>query len=309
VKALRLALAGTIAVVAGATAAAVHSASAAKPGAPCPQKDHAAKFGKLTLVCEPNAKGKLVWLLPKAGGGNTNGGNNGGANNGGTGNTGGSGNGTQFCSSLKLEGFQLRVGRFDPSTGKAGDLVFSKAGLQPQVGVDSIFLEFGHKVSGSQTKDLPHFTFYALLGTQVISPNDGVVVFIDNKAGGQDQSVTIAPSTNSHCGVNLDHVTGVTVKPGDTVHAGDVIGTVGIPIGTAPGWGANELSVKDGLDQDAGALFLCPWKVWDPAKIAAAQGTTTQLMSDWETFVSDQTVYDQAAMVSPGCDMQSEPVH
>ncbi len=228
---------------------------------------------------------------------------------GGVGSSGGAGAGSPFGPPPVLENFQLRVGAYDPATGRAGDLVFSRDGLQPQLGLDSVFLEFGHHVSGQETKDLPHFTFYAPLGTEVIAPANGVVVFIDDKAGENDKSLTLAPSRNSHWGINLDHIMNLTVAVGDTVHAGEVLGTVGTPNGGVPGWGANELSVKEGEDQDPGAQFVCPWAVWDKATVASAQATITRLMNDWETWYGDPTVYDQAAQVSPGCDMQSEPIH
>lgn len=230
------------------------------------------------------------------------------------GSTGGGGNGGgqsqgQFGTPPVLENFQLRVGTYDPSTGKAGDLVFSRAGLQPQFGLNSVFLEFGHQVHGQVAKDLPHFTFYAPLGTQVIAPANGVVVFIDDKAGETDKSLTMAPDHTSHWGINLDHIQDMTVKVGDTVHAGEVLGTVGTPEGGVPGWGANELSVKMGRDQDAGSMFVCPWAAWDPATVKSAQATISKLMSDWEAWYGDSTVYDEASQVSPGCDMQSEPIH
>ena len=270
----------------------------------------------LHLICVKKG-GKLVWAPFTGGGTSGNGGQNGkggqsgsGGNN--SGNSGGSnGYGSSSAdASPMLETFQLRVGTYDPATGKAGDLLVSKSGLQPQVGTNSVFLEFGHPVSGQQTKGLPHFTFYAPLGTQVVSPLSGVVIQVQAKPSGLDDSITVVPNMASNWGVNLDHITGRTVQQGQSVSAGQVIGTVGIPEGGAAGWGANELTLfhfTGSPRDDAHKTFVCPWEGWDPAKLSAAQATITRLMSDWETWYGDSTVYDQAHQVSPGCDFESEP--
>lgn len=289
----------------GAAVPALSSASSPpKVGGRCPRAGQAIQ--SLGLVCV-RKNGKLVWASFQTGGGGSS---NGGGGGSGSGNGGGNGSSGNADASPMLENFQVRIGPYDPATGKAGDLLFSKAGLQTQVGTNSVFLEFGHPVNGTQTKTLPHFTFYAPLGTQVLSPLTGVVIQVETKPSGLDDSVTIVPNMASNWGVNLDHVKDRSVQQGQSVSAGQAIGTVGIPEGTASGWGANELTLfhfTGSPKDDAHKTFVCPWEGWDPAKKAAAQSATTQLMSDWETWSGDSTVYNQATQVSPGCDYESEP--
>jgi hypothetical protein len=94
--------------------------------------------------------------------------------------------------------------------------------------------------------------------------------------------------------VILDHVRNVTVEEGDSVTAGQVLG---IPGAWAAIAGQYELQVND----DVHDTYACPMTFLAPEVAAATAASLEQLMSDWETFKGDPTLFDEASMAVPGC--------
>jgi len=85
------------------------------------------------------------------------------------------------------------------------------------------FYVFGDKLSGGRLN--PNFEYASLRsGTKVVSAIDGVVGFIKQQSDSNDFEVFIQPKDGSMWTIGYDHITNVTVKKGDTVRSGDVIG-------------------------------------------------------------------------------------
>ena len=120
----------------------------------------------------------------------------------------------------------------------------------------------------------------------------GVASQIDYQAETDDFSIILLPESDSDWMVNIDHVTDVAISVGDAVTAGQLLG--------APGtW--NETYGRVELMVVQGSIYYCPFDLFDASLKDEYENKVTQLMDDWETFKADDTIYDQAAMVSPGC--------
>jgi preprotein translocase subunit SecF len=85
------------------------------------------------------------------------------------------------------------------------------------------FYVFGDKLSGNRLN--PNFEYASLRsGAKAVSAIDGVVAFIKEQASNKDSEVFIQPKEGSKWTVGYDHLINVTVKKGDVIKAGDVIG-------------------------------------------------------------------------------------
>ena len=173
-------------------------------------------------------------------------------------------------------------------TNRAGDFIF----LAPE---DKVFLEFGLVVVGPEgPKTLPEFEFRVVPDTVAVSPIDGAVESIFFQPETNDYEIHLVSSPTSPFLVGVDHVTDLLVAKGDAVTAGQPLGKVG-PFSAA--LGRTELQVLNFIEEKN----YCPWELFDPALAAAFKQKVIELMADWETFKGDASIYDEAAMVAPGC--------
>ena len=186
-----------------------------------------------------------------------------------------------------LKNLIINFAPYDTQTGKAGDFIFAASR-------NKVFDEFGATVPGEngETKVLPTFEYKVDPHTQIFSPMDGIVSQIDYQETTQDFSIVLVPEIGSDWLVNIDHVTDVAIAVGDQVTAGQ-------PIGKPGGWDATFGRTELMVVQDH--TYICPFSVFDTELKNAYEAKVTQLMDDWEAFKEDTTIYDQAAMVVPGC--------
>jgi hypothetical protein len=61
--------------------------------------------------------------------------------------------------------------------------------------------------------------------------------------------------------------------------------------------GRTELQIVNFVERRS----YCPLALADPALAADLGADVAGLMDDWETFQADAALYDQAAMLLPGC--------
>jgi hypothetical protein len=132
------------------------------------------------------------------------------------------------------------------------------------------------------------------LDTVVVSPLDGTVESIRFQDDTNDYEIHLVSSPTSPFLVVVDHLTDLLVSEGDTVAAGQSLGKVG-PFSLT--LGRTELQVVNFIEE----INYCPFELFDPALVLAFQQKVAGLMADWETFKGDASIYDQAAMVAPGC--------
>jgi hypothetical protein len=202
-----------------------------------------------------------------------------------SGSSGGGGGGTGIAP--VLENLVVAFAAYDSQTGRAGDFVFVTAR-------NKVFDEFGAVVEGAEGEPvvLPTFEYKVAPDAQLLSPMAGIISQVDYQEETSDYSVVIIPESDSEWFVNIDHVIQVAVAVGESVTAGQLLGKPGVWDDTL---GRTELMVVKNQ------TYYCPFNLFAPALKSAYEAKVTQLMNEWETFKGDDTIYDQAAMVVPGC--------
>jgi hypothetical protein len=131
--------------------------------------------------------------------------------------------------------------------------------------------------------------FWPAAGVEIVAPVGGVISRHQLQEPDQDYEIEI--ETEGGCQVYFDHLLEPTVELGDTVAAGDPMGTAGAWNSDA-GLGLIEISVQSGDVQYCPTMF-----VTDDDQVAGL----SQLMEDVEQLTGDSDVYDEAAMPFPGC--------
>ena len=194
----------------------------------------------------------------------------------------------------ELKNLGVTFDNYDAGTGKAGDFnfpVLSAADSKP-------FYVFGSPLPGGALN--PTFEYLTDPDAVIFSPVDGTISEINHRVTQDDYSVVITPINAVDLRVVLDHVLNVAVSVGDLVIAGEQLGTAGF-------WtidmGRTELQIYNETD----GLSYCPFAVFDADLTATFQDKVTNLMDQWEVYVDDPDVYDQDAMVYPGCLIESTP--
>lgn len=172
---------------------------------------------------------------------------------------------------------------WEQSSNQAGDFLFDET-------EEKVFLEFGAEVTGPDgPKILPTFEYRVDVSTDLQVPCDGIITDTLYQQETGDYEVWIQPTEESAWTVIIDHVTELKYFPGMRVIAGDILGKPG-PWSTL--LGRVELMVFNMNDGRAYA----PFSVFDPNLAPEYESRVWQLMSEWEAFKNDTTLYDEAAM-------------
>jgi murein DD-endopeptidase MepM/ murein hydrolase activator NlpD len=203
----------------------------------------------------------------------------------------------------------LDLAPYDPATGRAGDVVF-----QQPVQFDRIFTQFGFVIPASSSatgsdKPNPQPAYLAPMGTLVHSLVDGVVdqvASLWSTATLGDVSVMVKPDglpDGCYVVIETEHVTNPRVAAGDRVTAGEVIAEVS-PLNSqsSGGLGVVELGILTGAG-NGHPLHVCPYKYFAPDVAATQLAALQRLMSDWEAYMGNPSLWDESAWVDgvPGC--------
>lgn len=199
-----------------------------------------------------------------------------------------------------IKNLPIELGKYDPTTGMAGDLKFAKWKMEPG-GLDAIFLEYGRKIVNSispgEGRLNPQPTFIAPLGTKVRSIVDGTVYDVP-KLYSNDYSIMVQGKDQSII-FETEHIINPQVKKGDIVKAGQVIAEVSdYDSHNLNGLGLVEMGV---LLPGNPPQHACTFDYLDPAVKDDISKKLTQLMDDWESFVGDKNIFDQANQPIVGC--------
>ncbi len=85
------------------------------------------------------------------------------------------------------------------------------------------FYVFGDALPGGRVN--PNFEFASLKSsTKVVSAIDGVVTFVREQSDSSDMEVFVQPKEGSQWTIGYDHLINLSVKKGDSVKAGDILG-------------------------------------------------------------------------------------
>lgn len=202
---------------------------------------------------------------------------------------------------LKLKGIGIDLGYYDQATGKAGDVVFTKAPLKGSFGL--LFSDYGFVIPASSSatganKANPQPTFILPMGTKVRSLVDGVVVNIPKLYSG-DYSIQIGTDANSQWLYETEHVLNPVVKVGDRVTAGQVIAEVSShDSNNNNGYGLVEIGILKGGNPPQ---HVCPFAYLDDSIKDETLKKLTALYKSWEDYRGDSSLYNEAGLKIPGC--------
>jgi murein DD-endopeptidase MepM/ murein hydrolase activator NlpD len=196
-----------------------------------------------------------------------------------------------------FENLSVQFAPWDRATNRAGAFLFT-------TGKQRVFYEFGLPYSSPQgTRINGTFVYDVVTGSGILAPMAGLVTRLEYQAESDDYEVEIRTSQASDWSVSLDHLRQVTVRVGDRVQAGQVLGTASMGVSghnTMPELQINEEVIDDQSTFERrvrSKTFLhCPTKFVSSA--LAAQ--VLRLMADWEAFTG-ATIYGQARSPYPGC--------
>lgn len=200
---------------------------------------------------------------------------------------------------LLLKSLGINLEAYDPTTKKAGDILFPAKKLGQ---FDQPFMEYGFHIpssSASNAKNNPQPTFVVPLGTKVHALVDGVVTDLP-KLYSNDFSIMIGTGkTNDQFRYETEHVINPLVKVGDRVKAGQVIAQVSdYDTGNTPGFGLVEIGILKGGNPPQ---HVCPFAYLDPSIKTKIQQQLLAFYKSFEEFRADTNVYDEAKQTTPGC--------
>jgi hypothetical protein len=185
---------------------------------------------------------------------------------------------------------------YDPETKTVGDMVFTEEMLGEY---DMPYFDYGFQVEASSAapaRKNPQPTFIVPLGTKVHSLVDGVVVSIP-KLYSDDYSVHVGATKDSSTVVETEHIINVTVKVGDTVKAGDVLGEVSdYDAHNYAGMGLYEIGILIGGNPPS---HICPFLYLDDSIKDNVNESLRSLYKAWNEYRGKE-VYDENIEV-PGC--------
>lgn len=302
---LAAAIVSAVAVIAAAGTPA--QAASPRPGGKCPKAGIAVHMSRGDLKCTKKGKA-LVWVPVKSGQGT------GGASSGGSGQMGISSN-AQIPKVIQNWGLELAP--YDAATGKAG--VMQLAGVTPPTFPNPednnmysrIVGLYGEQLKGVQE---PQMAFLAPLGTPVISMVDGTVCDLPTLYS-NDFSVRVAPNGMTCSGgaasvlFEHEHLLNPTVKVGDTVKAGQRIGTVSDfnPNWKSKGMGTIETGVFFMKNDNSGRPWhACLANFIAPDKAAAMTSMLTSIEQGWMSVRGDTSLYNLGAQGPVGCLTQAD---
>ncbi|TAJ19677.1 MAG: M23 family metallopeptidase [Dehalococcoidia bacterium] len=213
-----------------------------------------------------------------------------------------------------LKRHPIDLAPFDAASGRAGDARF----VRPLF-LNRVYTEFGFVIPGSTTstgndKANPQPTYLAPMGTTVRSAVDGVVDRISDLWSTPtlgDVSVMVKPDGlvgRCYAVIEFEHVVKPTVRVGDRVVAGQAIAEVG-PLNSqgSQGLGLVEFGILTGAGNGR-PLHVCPYAYFDPSARGTQLAILARLISDWEAYAGDSTLYNEATWTGGITGCRSGPI-
>lgn len=181
--------------------------------------------------------------------------------------------------------------RFNLSTGKAGEFVFTK-----EKGFDNrLFLEFGYLVKNDRVeKILPSLTYFLPQGIKIIAVSSGKVVELRSQQQTNDYELSVQPSDAPGWRITYDHLQNVLLKKGDTINTADIVGESG-------DYTMTEINVFIEGTKPEDIENYCPYMLLDDSVKDMYGQKIIQFVKDWEEYTGNTEMYDEESWVSPGC--------
>ena len=193
---------------------------------------------------------------------------------------------------LVIKNLGVSFEQLDKNTNRAGAFLFLPS-------EQKVFLEYGVEVPSATggTKILPTFEYRTAKDAEVFAASDGVITKIAYQAQTQDYEILIQPEIGSQWTLGHDHVSAVKVSEGDTVKAGDVLGTAGTLGGAL---GRTEIMIWGSSSQNS-PLTYCPFKLFVPELLSEYQQKVSRHMKEWEEFKGNADLYAEEKHLFAGC--------
>lgn len=156
------------------------------------------------------------------------------------------------------------------------------------------FYVFADSLSGGRLN--PNFEYASLKpGTEVVSAIDGVVGFIKEQPDSGDTEVFIQPREGSMWTIGYDHLTNVTVKKGQLVKAGDVLGQPAVQNN-----GLLRFEIQVNKDENGTTIHHCPSTLLSPTVQAKQLSDLEAMQNSWNAKTG-LDLYNPAAQNPIGC--------
>jgi murein DD-endopeptidase MepM/ murein hydrolase activator NlpD len=167
------------------------------------------------------------------------------------------------------------------STGMAGDISMSKTYLDAGAGRTVPVFLFGQPLPGRDHVQLnPNLEFGGMTAAiNVVAAIDGVVGFVRQQSDSNDYEVFLMPKENSIWTIGYDHLTDVTVKQGDTVTVGQVLGKA-----ARENNGMYRYELQINKDVAGVTTFHCPMDLLRDDVKATQNAAIEQFIREWNTF-------------------------
>lgn len=218
------------------------------------------------------------------------------------------------CIPAVLKRHPIDLAPYDATTRRAGDAQF----VRPLF-LNRVYTEFGFVIPAATTssgndKANPQPTYLAPMGTKVRSAVDGTVDRISELWSTPtlgDVSVMVKPDGlvgRCYAVVEFEHIVKPTVRVGDRVVAGQAIAEVG-PLNSqgSSGLGLVEFGILTG-SANGRPLHVCPYAYFEPAARATQLAILARLISDWESYAGDSTLYNEATWTGGITGCRSGPI-
>lgn len=200
---------------------------------------------------------------------------------------------------LLLGSIGFKLEDYNPSTNTAGDIKFTKIKLP----FEQLYSPFGQQDPRSPndpSKKNPQPTVILPLGTKVLSLVTGEVVEVKQLYSG-DMTVMVAKDKNSQYLYETEHIKNPTVKVGDKVTAGQVIGEVSdYDSHNNPGFGLIEIGILHATTDGGPPNHICPLNYLDPSIKDKTFASLTKLYTAWNQYLGKE-IYKHSTFATPGC--------
>lgn len=173
------------------------------------------------------------------------------------------------------------------ATRKAGDIRMSKTYLDAGAGRNVPVFLFGQPLPGRDHVQLnPNLEFGGLTSAiNVVASIDGIVGFVREQTDSKDFEVFLQPQENSIWTIGYDHLTHVTVKQGDRVTVGQVLGKA-----ARENNGMYRYELQINKDVGGMTTFHCPTALLRADVQATQTAAIARFITDWNAFYGS-TVY------------------
>ncbi|MDZ4260401.1 MAG: hypothetical protein U1A25_01940 [Candidatus Sungbacteria bacterium] len=203
----------------------------------------------------------------------------------------------------KIEHIGVEIDFYNKQTNKAGDFVFDTFTYprSSELYRTKIFHDFGESALKPDgiVQQAPELTYIVPLGTKVRATTDGIITHITQQPEGDTEFVITKPESPLWI-FGYDHVINPTIKKGDRVVVGQILGEASNYDQwlRGDGYGLFEVSV---VYTNTGYTGHCPFMYLDESVKQDYLNKIKALYASWEEYTGNSLLYDEDNYFMPGC--------